>query len=128
MDAAEFFDYLDGDKSGDIDRYEFVNGIDLMNIQLIKRHELKELFDFMDENGDENLSRDEFSNYIKGAEKTADEKIRALPEDLKREMKNNIRELFDQMDEDGNQKLDVHELFHAYQSMGMHRDFDEVKE
>ena len=102
MDAAEFFDYLDNDKSGDIDRYEFVNGIDVMGIQGIKKHDLKELFDFMDENGDESLSKDEFANYIKGAEKTNEEKIKALPDDLKRQMRSNIKELFDQMDDDGN--------------------------
>ena len=84
MDAPEFFDYLDHDKSGDIDRYEFVNGIEVMAIQGITKPGLKELFDFMDENGDESLSRDEFANYIKGAEKTNEEKIKALPEDLKR--------------------------------------------
>lgn len=128
MDALEFFGVLDNDNSGDIDRYEFVNGIDNMRIQGVRKHDLKELFDFMDENGDESLSRDEFANYIKGAEKTNEEKIKALPEDLKRQMRNNIKELFDQMDDDNNGKLDVHELYHAYQSMGMHRNLDEVKE
>jgi Ca2+-binding EF-hand superfamily protein len=106
---------LDNDGNGNIDRFEFVNGITRMDLTGIEdKRELKDLFDFMDANGDEELSRDEFACYIKGAEKTNEEKIRSLPEDLKNQMRANIQELFASMDDDKNGKLDVHELYHAY--------------
>ena len=53
------------------------------------------------------MSRDEFANYIKGAEKTAQEKLGALPEGLKQKMRQNINDLFDRMDDDKNGSLDV---------------------
>lgn len=115
MDAGEFFKYLDSNNDGVVDRFEFVNGIDKMGLQgEIDKRDLKDLFDFMDANGDEELSRDEFACYIKGAEKSNEEKIRSLPDDLKNQMKANIQELFASMDDDNNGKLDVHELYHAY--------------
>jgi Ca2+-binding EF-hand superfamily protein len=127
-DADEFFAFLDKDNSGDISRAEFVNGIDNMRMPGVKKQALKDLFDFMDMDESDDLSRYEFANYIKGAEKTNDEKIRALPAELRQQITQNINTLFDEMDEDRSNSLDAGELYIAYSNMGMSRDRKEVED
>ena len=90
-----------------------------MRIHGLLPRDFDEIFKGIDLDNNQFLTVNELAYYLDGAQRSREEKIRDLPQDVSIKIDYDLRQLFDKIDTDKNGHLDVPEIMRAMAGLGV---------